>query len=262
MSMSQRFRAALLITATAGCTGVIGDGSTSDITGGGPADGVGEAGLRSELALRRLSRAEYQATLADIVLELVPSSATAINGVLAAVTADLPADLNVGVPGEKHGGFYRLDQAVQQSHVDAGYQVALKLGKELTASPARMTEALGACATDADTNNDTACLDTFIGRLGLLALRRPLTADDTNFFRTRYIGAEGISAASVTDLVAGVLSSPRFFYLVENGEASVSGDIYRLDSYESLLANQARCGAFGRCASGTIERCSRLECSR
>ena len=44
----------------------------------------------------------------------------------------------------------------------------------------------GACATDPNAANDAACLDDFIQRFGLHALRRPLDADDVAFYRTVY----------------------------------------------------------------------------
>ena len=58
------------------------------------------------------------------------------------------------VPQDLHGSYRRLDQSLQQIHVDATYDVAVALGAALTTS-ARLGTVVGACATDTSTSNDS-----------------------------------------------------------------------------------------------------------
>ena len=76
-------------------------------------------------------------------------------------------------PQDLHGSYRRLDQSLQQIHVESTYDVAVALGAALT-TPARLGTVVGACATDTSTSNDATCLDTFIKKFGARALRRPL----------------------------------------------------------------------------------------
>lgn len=188
-----------------------------------------------EVPLRRLSRRQYLNVIGELVGRsgLPESERTAV---LAAVQGDLapfPQDSLVGVPGEKHGGFTRLDQALQQGHVDVSYAVAGVLGRELTASPARRRALLGACATDTNASNDAQCLNDFLTRFGRLAHRRPLTADDLTFYRS-VAGAAStpMDAAVLADVIGLLLTSPQLLYHVEEGDpAGVSAlDAYALAS--------------------------------
>ena len=97
----------------------------------------------------------------------------------------LPDDRREAVPQDLHGSYRRLDQSLQQIHVDATYDVAVALGAALTTS-ARLGTVVGACATDTNTSNDATCLDAFIKKFGARALRRPLAADEVDFYKTAY----------------------------------------------------------------------------
>lgn len=187
--------------------------------------------LPSELPLRRLSQRQYT----NAVNELVARSGLAAGdrtAVLTAVRDDVaafPTDRLVGVPGEKHGGFTRLDQALQQGHVDTSYTVATALGRELTSTTARRAALLGACATDTSTANDAQCLRDFVTRFGRLVHRRPLTADDLTFY-TSVAGATPVDAVVVADVIGLLLTSPQFLYHFEEGDPAASGPTL-LDAY-------------------------------
>lgn len=178
----------------------------------------------AELPLRRLSRVQYLNTVAALVAES-GLSASDRTGVLAALQADLaavPADRLVGVPGETRGGFYRLDQTIQQAQVDAAYQIATHLGAELTSTPARVAAVVGACATDASTTNDAQCFAAFVDRFGRLALRRPVTDDDRALLQA-VVGTAPAAPAALADAIALLASTPQFLYHVEEGDPLAAG---------------------------------------
>jgi hypothetical protein len=184
----------------------------------------GAGGAAAELPLRRLSRVQYQNTVAALVAESGLGAAEQ-QAVLTALQPDLagvPADRLVGVPGEARGGFYRLDQTIQQAQVDASYQVATRLGAELTSSPARIAAVVGACATNAATDDDGACFSAFAERFGRLALRRPLRAGDRTLLQA-VVGTTPVAPAALADAVALLAAMPQALYHVEEGDPAAGG---------------------------------------
>lgn len=239
----------LVLTALAACSGSIVGGAPGGGSGGGLAGGgAGGAGGGSEpwevprftctpnqspveLPLRRLTKRQVVSSVRDLV-ERTGLSAADRAQVLAAVLPTLngfPDDRLVGVPGEKHGGFTQLDQAIQQGHVDVTYAAATELGRELTNTSAKLGGLLGACATDASTANDAQCLRDFVAAFGLLVHRRPLDAADLDFY-TQVAGTTPVDPAAIADVVALLLTSPRFLYHVEEGDPAAAGPT-PLDAY-------------------------------
>jgi hypothetical protein len=181
------------------------------------------------LPLRRLSHLQYRSTMADLVRFASPSAAAAILGEAEPLFAQLPSDQRVG-PDKHYAGFTRLDQALQQQHVDGAYDVAEKISAALTSSPSRLAELAGPCATDSDAANDDACLDDMIRKFGERALRKPVTADDVTFYRGP-AGAPPFEAADYADVVALLLNAPHMLYFVEHGQEG-SDPTAPLDAYE------------------------------
>jgi Protein of unknown function (DUF1592)/Protein of unknown function (DUF1588)/Protein of unknown function (DUF1595) len=195
----------------------------------------------AELPLRRLTQSQYVNSINALVagVPLAAADRTAVRGAIDPLLATYPDDRLVGVPGEKHGGFHRMDQAVQQAHIDVSYALAVALGKELTSSAARRTALVGACATDTNTSNDAACLSSFLGSFGKRALRRPLTADDLTFY-SAVAGSTPVDPAALADVVALLLTAPQFLYQVEEAAPAaantrVAVDAHALASRLSLL---------------------------
>ncbi|MDC0743094.1 DUF1588 domain-containing protein [Polyangium mundeleinium] len=214
---------------TGACTGLIGE----------PLDGKGGStptsfvcdteAVPEALPLRRLSHLQYRNTVSELVRFAAPSAAAEILGGADPLFAQLPDDRRVG-PDKHYAGFTRLDQALQQQHVDGAYRVGGEIGKALTASPSRLAELAGACATDADAANDDACLDDMIRRFGERALRRPVTDEDVAFYRGP-AGAAPFDAADYADVVALLLNAPHLMYFVEHGQDG-SDSTAPLDAYE------------------------------
>lgn len=244
-----RFRRALLISllALAGCEGElfgprdetippapgIGGGTgTTGPTGATPSPyACDPTQTPTELPLRRLTRREYVNAVDAFARAALPTSGATARTALDPLLAQVPADAIVKANGESHGGFTRLDQTTQQATVDATYAVAVAFAHEATSTSARLTELMGACATDGNTSNDTACLATLVDRLGPLAVRHALAADDRTFFIDT-AGTTPVDPAAVADVVTVMLSAPGFLYHLESGGSSLGTDLYALDAYE------------------------------
>lgn len=184
----------------------------------------------AELPLRRLSRAQYLNALQDTVRQAMPNGGATVANLVPTLATNYPADSLVNLVGERHGGFQRLDQAVQQAHVDVIYDVALRLATELT-QPARIGNLMGACATDGVATNDATCLTDFVRRFGRIAFRRPLSAAEVTF-HSALAGTTPTAPAAVADVVALMLASPQFIYQIEHGQATMNGSRAPLSAHE------------------------------
>jgi hypothetical protein len=248
------------------CTGQIGDfsasGASSSYSGAGPGkgngggnNGSGATGSIEETiefkcdpdarppvdSLRRLTMGQLKNTVRDLLNARAPDVAEPVLDELASAFEGLPNDRREPVPMDIHGSYRRLDQSMQQLHVDAIYALGIKLGKALTTAD-RMGSVVGECAVDEDTDNDDACLDEFITRFGERALRRPITEEDITFYRGVY-GSDTISnPEAYADVIAVMANSPEFLYFVEHGDEPVEGQpgVFQLGAYElaSRLAYQ------------------------
>jgi hypothetical protein len=227
--------------ATPACTGIIGS------PGGGP--GSGDTSFvpttiafacdanapPPPAALRRLTMVQYRNTIADLVawsLGSASAGASVMTGLASPLDA-LPDDRREVVPQDLHGSYRRLDQTLQQTTVDTTFDLATSVGAALTTS-ARLGTVVGSCATDSSTSNDATCLDSFIRKFGARALRRPLTSEEVDFYKTAYGSSTTASAGAYADLIGVFLTAPEFLYFVEHGDKAVAGQsgVYELSAYE------------------------------
>ena len=166
---------------------------------------------------------QYRNTVADLAAWARRQRQRGADASLTEIAAPLdalPEDRREAVPQDLHGSYRRLDQSLQQIHVEATYDVAVALGAALTTS-ARLGTVVGACATDTNTSNDATCLDAFIKRFGARALRRPLATDEVDFYKTAYGTSTTPSAAAYADLIGLFVTAPEFMYFVEHGDTAV-----------------------------------------
>ncbi|MBL9023973.1 MAG: DUF1592 domain-containing protein [Myxococcales bacterium] len=232
---------ALLASSAFGCIGSIGgeDGGSSDDPDGDETAYATSAfeckpGIApAELPLRRLSNLQYRNVVEDAVRRIVPTSADAVLSEVSSPFNALPRDTRSG-PEPKYGGFRRLDQAIFQETVSGAYKVGAEIGKAIVDDPARLTEAAGDCATDADTSNDAACLDAFIQKIAPRTLRRPITEDDVAFYRG--VAGETLEKEDYADIITVLLSAPSFLYFVEEGSGEPADGAVTLSPHE--LANR------------------------
>lgn len=193
-----------------------------------------------ELPLRRLSMQQYRQSIQSVLTSSLGGQADMVMTSLGESLAKLPDDARRGYPGDTHGGFRRLDQALQQEHINVSFEIAQQIADELTSSDERLARVVGPCATDGDGANDQACVDDFIRSFGESALRAPLTQEDVEFYQRVY-DAQGISVPGLRDVITVMLTAPQFLYHVEHGQDDVvgqgpQGPIHALSAYE--LANK------------------------
>ncbi len=204
-----------------------------------PDEGPTEFSCDEELAtpspgMRRLTRRQYENTLFDLVARaLGDEAASSVYDEVAPLIDRLPEDQRAILPQDLHGTFRRLDQSVQQSHVDYWYEVGVLVGQILSRDENLVT-LVGSCAGDDDTSNDAACVTDFIRSFGGLALRRPLTDQEVAHYETFYAPSTGIDPLGFADVVGGLLNAPQFLYVVEHGDTEVEAqtDTFNLEAYE------------------------------
>lgn len=226
-----------------GCEGVVVNGPNAPgPNGGGIGDPPTSGGAREPFfqcdptqappvqPLRRMTRAQVRNTVQDLLSKFAPTSGAAVWTAVQPSLNRLPQDLLSGSIRSR-GGYAQFDQAVQQEHADALYELGGALGTELTRTVARRTEIFKACATNADTSDDDACLSNFIKSFGARALRRPLTSEEVQFFRTakRPEDTSAVAPAVLSDVVNLIVQSPEFFYFVEQGQEGAEAN---LNAYE------------------------------
>lgn len=141
-------------------------------------------------------------------------------------------DERAKVPEDLHGSYRRLDQRVQQAHVDAYFETATDVARALTKA-SHLEALLGECASETDPSRAPDCVTDFIQRFGALALRKPLSSSQVAFYETFYEPSTGIDPAGFADVIVGLLSAPEFLYFVEHGQDETSRpNTYELGPYE------------------------------
>lgn len=189
--------------------------------------------------LKKLTTRQLRNSVRDLVRLAIKNEAAA-NTAIKAIAPDLdsiPKDLRPPTPIDVHGSFTRLDQATQQGQIDVLYGLARNLGAEL-ARPESRGSVMGACATDGDAKNDSACLDAFITSFGERVLRHSLSAEEVARFRTIHAATDPFDPAGVADVVGAMILSPYFLAFVEHGTDPVGGDnnIRQLSAFELASA--------------------------
>ena len=186
--------------------------------------------------LKRLTMTQYRNTVIDLVHWVVKDADKAEQVIDSARLDDLPIDRRQPTATDPHGSFRRLDQAVDQAHVDETFRVASSLAAALT-SQDLLSATVGSCATDNKVDNDESCLFEFIRRFGARALRMPLEAEDEQFYRVVYGSDPTSNRSAYADVITVMLSAPEFFYFVEHGDEEIKGEpgAYQLTSYELAL---------------------------
>jgi len=234
----------LLLSACSGSTGDSSSGGGSGNRRGGGNGGSTEVppGPKFEcdekqnsdsIGLRKLTTAQYTNTLRDIIKFALKGDGAAAMGVMTAIgpAFDLyPPDsrfLNGAVPTNR-----QMNQAIQQSHVEESFGVAVAVGKELASK--HLQKIAGDCATDNNTGNDDQCITDFINGFGARAFRRTLDADDVKHHRTFYGTDSKMDPLAWADLIAGFLTAPQFLYMVEHGVDQVDGakNVFQLSAFE------------------------------
>ncbi len=210
--------AALVLCAAAGCVGAI--GGDDDINGhGGPGDPNGPGGEAAQhigvTGLRRLSVAEYQQTVIDL-LGVDAEGAREI----------LPVDTLVPFDNDY------TQQTPSEGLIKGAELLAGALADTVVADDALVASVLG-CEPVAAT--DDACFRSFVKSFGRRALRRPLAdAEIDRFASFSALGAEAADfRVGVGAALRAFLQHPEFLYRVELGEpVSDHPGVFRLNDFE------------------------------
>jgi hypothetical protein len=175
---------------------------------------------------------QYRNSVRDLVATFTANDASAASALNSAFDA-LPDDRREPVAQDIHGSYRRLDQTVQQAHIDSMYAAGLVVGAALTKG-ALLGRVVGACASDTQPSNDASCLDDFIRKFGARALRRPLDDEDLQFYRSVYGASATADPAAYADLITVFLNAPEFVYFVEHGEleSAARPGAYELSAHE------------------------------
>lgn len=175
--------------------------------------------------------AQYRNTVRDLAA-WATGSRSAIAAIETAIER-LPEDRREPVPEDLHGSYRRLDQSLQQVHVDTIYGVGTAVGAALTA-PSLIGSVVGSCATNSESDDDEACRDDFIRRFGARALRRPVTDEELAFYQAIYGSNAAADPAAYADVIAVFLNAPDFVYFAEHGDGEVveRAGTYRLSAHE------------------------------
>ena len=198
------------------CVGEISTpGSGDDAPGGGSTatqSALNEVGVSGA---RRLTAAEYDATVMDLLGIADPNSETA-----------LPEDLHSPFDNDYQ------KQLASEALINSADSLAAKLADQVTASTT-LREKLVPCTPNAA--SDGVCFEKFLRSFGRRALRRPLTDEDVTRFMT--LLDHGTSAGdfwvAVNSALRAFLQHPELLYRIELGSA-VSGKpgLFRLNDFE------------------------------
>lgn len=204
------------------CTGVVEGGGPTDAmanTGGAATGGAsGSSGSVSTTntptykAIHRLNRAEYNATVADVLsTSLQPATGSWIDG-------------------QTHGFDNIADvQQVDTDQYQRYFDAAGILAEDVFGKPELMGKVV-TCATP-----DEACVDSVVGKLGLRLFRRPLFAEELAIYKKVYAAAtqqgEG-HTGSLKQVLRAFLSSSAFLYRVEFDSNPNAVEKHPLSPYE------------------------------
>jgi len=190
------------------------DGDDGD-DDGGDADVPSSVDEIASTGLRRLTSAEYDATVRDLLDDPDPSSVLL-----------LPED-----PRNPFDNDFTI-QVASQALIEGADLLARDLAAKLVADPPRRNAVLGCIPDDVV---DAACFEQFVTTFGRRALRRPLTSDEVDALvglLDLAVEADDFDAA-VQAAVGTLLQHPEFLYRVEVGAPVADhAGLFRLDDWE------------------------------
>lgn len=168
---------------------------------------------------RRFSRDQFVNALTDSVRTLLPGNTQAAAMVSTAVIdqSQFPPDQAINPDSARHQGYVRIDQQVNSRQLSAIYASAKAVANEMTLDAARVNTLLGNCSGLSADN----CLRAFIRKAGRVLFRQPLTDDEVAVYVAA--GNSSTSAANVARVLASMIASPKFYFVLERGQTVDSG---------------------------------------
>ena len=171
-------------------------------------DRLGESGLR------RLTAAEYSATVRDLL------------GVDVDAALLLPEDWRQPFDNDY------TTQVASQALIEGAELLASDVAAQALATPASRDAVVGCQPA---TTTDEACFDSFLATFGRLALRRPLSAEELGRYAGLLAEAEESDDfyAAIEVALRALLQHPEFLYRVELGQPVPDAPgVFRLSDHE------------------------------
>jgi hypothetical protein len=208
----------------AACTGSIidptgnesGSGAGSSPPGSAAPPSAQAEALIAKSGLRRLTAAEYDATLADLLGDTSVGSALI-----------LPEDLRTPFDNDV------TDQVASQALIEGAEMLAVEAAARLVANAARRAALVGCTPTGP---GDTVCFRSFLASFGRRALRRPLSELELDgYAKLQEFAVEtGDFWVGVETALRAFLQDPELLYRVEVG-TPVAGKpgMFRLTPFET-----------------------------
>ncbi len=220
-----------------GCEGVIGGADGGPRLGDdGPSNDPGSSfGYASQASLLRLTKAQHQRTMADLLGHFLGEDAGAVLDAIEpayGIIPDDPSEIDIG--GLVGSTFSRMSQNVGELHVRGYFDVAQIAANAIVQDDLRRGRMFGSCV-DAASDDHSSCILPFIDSFGLWAMRRPLTDEERDFFHHAIFANDRqnyeATPQALADLLVAFLISPNFVYRVETGGEEIDEGLYELDGF-------------------------------
>jgi len=171
----------------------------------------------SETETRRLNRDELLATLQDL-----------FGG---AIYAGLTTELQ-GLPGDAiKERMTEFKQMHSEAHAQAMLAISMKAADLIVDDTNQLKTFVAACVAGSGVTLTQVCVQNFIRDFGLKVIRRPLTTEEMQTYINLY-AAGTTPQEGVKMVIMGLLQSPYFLFLVEQGSNQINAGRTRLTDYE------------------------------
>jgi hypothetical protein len=169
--------------------------------------------------LKRLNKFELENTLHDLFGHYLSSvNLTAFMNELEPLLAAIPDE-------STDDGLDYFDQRLSGKHLDTIIALSEKVAELVVTVPSNRTAVLGPCANSL---GDQTCMSAFVKSFGRLAHRGQLIDEDSVWYESVF----NDHASSYENLIAAMLSSPKFVYHFELGGAGSDSNNIELTAYE------------------------------
>ena len=186
--------------------GTEGEGGSSSESGSDDGPSEACAGVGAGLApIRRLTDVQYRNTVRDLFGGAVEPGAS--------------------FPAPQIHEEYTNNPAANVVSLDSARDI-LEAAEDAAAQVIDDIDAIAPCDGD-----EHACAEAFVDDFGRRAFRRPLLANEREALMAIYADADS-HADGIGTVVATVLQSPQFLYLVEEGETEIEPGVMQLGGYE------------------------------
>jgi len=175
--------------------------------------------IPNQSELKRLNKFELRNTLNDLFG--VYLNASDLNTFMTSIEPYISA-----IPNEASDeGLDYFDQSLSSTHLDRMITVAEMAASQIVNVESYRDSVLGACSNNM---SDVSCMSSFLSRFGRFALRGQMSSDDVSWYQDVFTG----HVDGYENLIAALLSSPKFLYHFELGVDSSDISNLELTNFE------------------------------